>query len=344
MSSSFEQILKSGDRRRVLLRADAGSRIGFGHFVRSCALGAYLKDDFHCVITTRNPDLGLPSAYQHSLARESGIDLVPSVGKTREEFDPVFLDMILEDDIVVLDNYYYETSFQNEVKRRCTALVCVDDMHDRHFTADLVMTFCPLSRERFSMEPEAKFVGGMEWSFLRRPFLRPMVPRKRTPESPSKVAVAMGGADPLGLTSRLVGMVHEIKPSVEIEVLAGQTVKIDFEESETLKLHRQASAAEIADMFDRCDIGIFPASTVCVEAFSRGLPVAAGYFVDNQEEIYAYGVAHGWFVPLGDLRASGDALEARLQKALCSVPTPAPGFDFNARRHDIIALFRSLAR
>lgn len=342
MSSCFNKEMSKRERPRVLLRADAGSSIGFGHYVRTCALGGYLCEDFECILVSRNPDLGLPSDYQRELATSSGLTIMEVAAKSRENFDPAFLDLIEADDIVVLDNYYYDTPYMTEVKSRCRALVCIDDMHDRHFPADMVMTFCPLTREQFSMKPEAKFVGGMEWSFLRAPFLKPPMQRNYTGQTPKHIALAMGGADPLGLTNKIVRLLHKIDASLQIDVLAGQTVKIDFEEDARLRVHRQASAEEIADMFDRCDLGIFPASTVCVEAFSRELPVAAGFFVDNQEEIYAYGVKHGWFTPLGDLTKSDDMLMPLLQKALATSLSPAPAFDFAARRRDIVNLFRKL--
>lgn len=334
--------MSSDSEQRILLRADAGSKIGFGHYVRTCALGGYLCEDYECVLVTRNPDIGHPSDYQRTLASESGLRLIELQGKERGEFDAAFLEIIRVDDIVVLDNYFYETSFMREVRRRCRALVCIDDMHDRHFPADLVMTFCPLSRDMFSLEPHTKFAGGMEWSFLREPFLRDRVSRHYDGQLPQHIALAMGGADPLGLTDKMVKLIRDINDKLTIEVLAGQTVSISFTEGDLLRIHRQASAVEIADMFNRCDLGIFPASTVCVEAFSRGLPVAAGYFVDNQEEIYAYGTGHGWFLPLGDLRRDSTELCRDLEKVLTTPLSPAPMFDFQARRQDIINLFRSL--
>lgn len=328
-------------RKRVVLRADAGSSIGFGHFVRTVALAAYLKDDFDCVVVTRNPDLGHPSDHQRMLASENGLHLAEIAGKEREEFDPLFLAMLRKDDIVVLDNYYYLTGWQREVRSRCRALVCIDDMHDRHFPADVVMTFCPLRREDFSLDAGTRFFGGPEWSFLRSPFLTPCR-RQKAAMPPKRVAIAMGGADPFRLTGKIVRIIRGINPLIELEVLAGSTVKIDFEPDSRLRVHRQAGAGEIAAMFDSCDLGIFPASTVCMEAFARHLPVAAGHYVDNQEELYTYGVEHGWIAPLGCLLDDAADLEPRLRNILSSPPAPAPDFDFPAYREKITDIFRSL--
>ncbi len=73
-------------------------------------------------------------------------------------------------------------------------------------------------------------------------------------------------------------------------MIAGDTVEIKVEEFPSVTVHRRVSAEGVRDLLDNADMGIFPASTVCVEAFSRHLPVAAGYFVSNQEEFYAEGV------------------------------------------------------
>lgn len=326
---------------RVVLRADAGSSIGFGHFVRTTALAAYLRDDFECVVATRNPDTGRPTPYQLSLIEEA--DALPSdlTGREREEFDAAFLDDLMPDDIVVLDNYYYPAEYQSEIRTRCRALVCIDDVHDRHFVSDVVMTFCPLDREDFSMEDYTRFYGGIKWSFLRQPFLAPA--RQRPSGTIRRIAMAMGGADPFGLTDRYIALLRRIAPDVVLDVLAGQTVRVSYQQDQRLHIWRQADAKTIAEIFDNADLGIFPASTVCVEAFSRRLPIAAGHYVDNQEEFYAYGVEHGWFAPLGCMLDDDAQIERRLAPILSAdMPAPASDFDFRRSRREIINIFKSL--
>ena len=40
------------------------------------------------------------------------------------------------------------------------------------------------------------------------------------------------------------------------------------------------------DRMQLADFGIFPASSICLEAISVGLPFMVGYYVENQEELY----------------------------------------------------------
>lgn len=327
---------------RVLLRADSGPTTGFGHFVRSCALAGYLSEEFDCRIASFNtgPNYSretFPSAFQTKLIEEARTTPVELKADGMASFDQRFLEEIKPDDIVVLDNYYFTTQYQAEVKKRCRALVCIDDVHDRHFVADAVITFCPLHRKDFSLEESAEFRGGIEWAFLRKPFLRPVSEVARDPE---RIVMAMGGADPLRLTDKIAEIVVTIAPGIKIDVLAGATVEV--KESAHVKAHRNLDASGICALFDRASLGIFPASTVCVEALARRLPVAAGHFVDNQEEFYADGVKRGWFYPLGDLRDGPQLLAQRIAGALRGICTVVPEIDFVSKRDNIVKLFTDL--
>ena len=311
---------------RVLLRADAGRRTGFGHYIRTSALADILSDGFECEVVSYDTESGTMAGHNED-----------------------FLRLIRRGDVVVLDNYFYDTDYQREVRSRCRALVCVDDMHDRHFVADALFSFCPLSREDFSLEDYTRFYGGLEWAFLRAPFLRPQV-RRDWPPRVSRVALAMGGSDPFGLTDKMIGVLRLAFPGVVIDVIAGRDAAVAAPEGEDLRIWRGVDADTISDIFDSADAGVFPASTVCVEAFARRLPVAAGYFVDNQTDFYRHGVSNGWFLPLGNLLDPPDSLTERLagNSADLSVPgtvvfPPAPEIRFDLRRKDIIRLFAELA-
>lgn len=328
---------------RVVLRADAGRGIGFGHFIRTLALAAYLREDFDCVVASRNPDRDGLSDYQLAEADKAGARILDMHCGDRKDFDACFLDSLCPEDIVVLDNYYYDAKYQDEVRLRCRRLVCIDDVHDRCFTADAVLTFLPLGRELFSLAPHTEFHSGIEWSFLREPFLSPLCRRKRKSVEPPRIVMALGGADPFGLTDRLLAVLTEEIPDAAVDVIAGDTVDVKGEEFPSVTVHRRVSAEGVRDLLDNADLGVFPASTVCVEAFSRHLPVAAGYFVSNQEEFYAEGVKRGWFAPLGSLFDSRARLAARIRNAVEGLSERnVPEFDFHEGRRMIIDFFRNL--
>lgn len=324
-------------RRRVVLRADAGKNIGYGHFIRTLALAGYLSDAFDCRYATF-----APTDYQRQEILKVCRPLeLP--GGSRSEFDDAMVEALLPGDIVVLDNYYFDTGYQRRIVERGCALVCVDDIHARHFVCDLLFTPGPCPAKAFSMEPYTRFYGGMEWSFLRRPFIDGIMPREAR-GCIGSVVTAIGGADPFNLTGRMVAMLRGLLPDARITVIAGDTIRLpESVMDEKVDLRVRVSAAEMVEIFSRSDVGVFPASTICIEAIAAGLPVVAGHYVDNQLEFYRYLEESGAVAPAGSLLESDERLRHNLARALDSVRTATPpAIDFAARRADIVRIFKSL--
>lgn len=328
------------ERPTILLRADASSLTGFGHFVRTCALAGYLRNQARCVIYSYNQDftnssqpssslsasslspshLSPLSSWQILQAEESGAELRPLIAPSLEGANQSFLQEVrkfavsADSDspahkahlpIIILDNYYFEADYQQALMHLAKKLICFDDMHVRRFVCDQVISFIPFEREIFSLSPETELLAGFEYAPLRAPFLDPVAKSDSSRmQRPYTLTFAMGGADPLNLTNQLLPRIRQLIPDAVINVVAGQTVKLssEIDSMPRVIVHRSLSAARMANLFDNSDLGIFPASTICIEGFARRLPVAIGYFTDNQIDFYHEAVNRRLAFPLGDLR------------------------------------------
>ena len=296
----------------VILRGDASHKIGYGHFVRTCALAGYLSSDFQCLIASRPPfDFGESSCYDsiESLPAfmrqqivEAGAQFLPLQASSAEEYDRVFVETVekLHPAITVLDNYYFGEDYQRKVKDTGAKLVCLDDMHERHFVADMVLSPSPVKREDFSLAPDTRFYAGPEYALLRPAFLGEVPARDR--KEIRDILLAIGGADPLNLSSVLAAQLISTFPSSHIHIISSQVISLESAKRSHYTLRSKLSAKDMTNLMDSCDLAILPASTICLEAFARRLPVAAGWFADNQLPFYRHGVEHNWFIPLGDLR------------------------------------------
>lgn len=291
----------------VILRADAGSSTGYGHLVRTCALAGYLAPRFHCIICSWNAEPSPATSFPSWIMRQAvdaGAELraiqAPDPETSNKEFLSILVGLHDSRPLVVLDNYYFSTDYQVAVRQLASKLVCLDDMHDRHFVADILISFVPLPRDRFSMEPYTLYLSGFQWAFLRKPFFRPLPPESRRRRS---LLLAMGGTDPCALVPRLFPMIRDAYPDLVIEIIAGSASALDSSVDFThhAVVHRNIDADELVDIFDRCCLAILPASTLCIEAFARNVPVAAGYFIDNQFDFYNTASARGMIYPLGFL-------------------------------------------
>jgi UDP-2,4-diacetamido-2,4,6-trideoxy-beta-L-altropyranose hydrolase len=283
-------------KHKIIFRADAGQNIGYGHFIRSLALADMLKDDFDIVFATVNP-----TDYQ----RNELSNICPCISLNQKTHFEDFLLMLNGDEIVVLDNYFFTTDYQRAVKAKGCKLVCIDDMHDKHYVADIVINHGINNPALFSVEPYTRLCLGLEWALLRKPFIEASA-KTRDKKRNSKVetvAVSFGGIDQYHLTDKWIEILQKNDHIQQINAIVGKEYQTLLPDSSLTHavFHRSVSAQMIADIFLNCDLAILSASTVCLEALVYNAPVAAGYYVDNQKEIYEYLTMNNFVYGLGSL-------------------------------------------
>lgn len=267
------------NQRKIIFRADGGSTIGMGHFIRTLALAEMLKDNFYCIYATQSP-----TDYQikeiESVCHDR-IDLPAD-----ETHFNVFLNLLNGNEIVVLDNYYFTTEYQHAIKAKGCKLVCIDDIHDKHFIADVIINHAEgITKSQYSTEKYTTFCLGYKFALLRKDYLSSI--SVETPKQYSCL-VMMGGADPYDLTAKIVSMIDPMQLSLPIAVIVGTDYKIDqlFQPFNNMVLFKGIASSKVYQLMQESHLGILPASTVAIEACASRLPFICGYFVDNQQEIY----------------------------------------------------------
>ena len=68
---------------------------------------------------------------------------------------------------MVLDNYFFTTDYQRAIKHKGCRLVCVDDMHDKHYVADVVINHGQTNPALFDVEFYTRLCLGFDWALLR---------------------------------------------------------------------------------------------------------------------------------------------------------------------------------
>ena len=272
-------------RKKIYFRADGNTDIGFGHVIRSLALADMLKDHFECIFATRFVNKYLIEEIEKSCTRYIKLQ------EDNNEHFAEFLNIINKEDIVVLDNYFFTTDYQKQIKSIKCKLICIDDMHDKHFVADVVINHGPgLTEDQFSVEYYTKLCLGLDYALLRKPFLN-VAQHKRT--EVKKCLVCIGGADKYNITSKILNLLEGNVNIDTIDVIIGSSFlfKTELENSidcskKEVNLYSGLSPNEMLDRMKSADFGIFPASSISLEAISVGLPFMVGYYVENQEELY----------------------------------------------------------
>lgn len=269
--------------QKILFRADAGFGIGYGHFIRTLALADMLKGDFDCIFYTSEP-----TPYQE--AQMKGVCSFVAL-EEKNKFHQ-FLDSLKGDEIVVLDNYFFTTDYQRRIKTKGCKLVCIDDLHDKHFLADLIINQAiNVSTQDYSCEPYTRFAFGLGYSLLRRPFFDAC--KKKEEEQITKgkekldVVVAFGGSDYFDLTSKVITNIVDMDIINRITAIVGDAYSSEIMiKSPIVRYQKNLSAEDIANLFSISDVAILPASTIMNEALACGIKIIGGYFVNNQESDY----------------------------------------------------------
>ena len=303
-------------KRKICFRADASGQIGFGHFVRSLALADMLKDDFECIFYTTEP-----SDYQIRELQK----VCPYISLSEETKFEEFLSCLDGSEIVVLDNYFFTTDYQKLIKEKGCKLVCIDDMHDKHYVADVVINHAyGCHKEDYSVEPYTQLCLGLNYALLRKPFLDL---NAEPDHSQKRVLICYGGLDVHNLTCKTIQSLGDVIENYQVEVIVGSAFSAKDElielakKSTNIHAHTALSAEEMSTLMRESQIAFLSASSVLWEAIFCGCKIIYGYYVDNQMDI-CRNVGNNLSLGLsyvGDLReVTSDDLKSAFLKAVDS--------------------------
>lgn len=284
-------------KRKIYFRADASATIGYGHFIRTLALADMLKDDFDCTFFTTSP-----SAYQiEEMGKVCGY-----IALTEESKFEDFINLLNGDEIVVLDNYFFTTEYQRTIRAKGCKLVCVDDLHNRHFVSDAVLNPALLSTSEYDVEPYTKLCLGLEYALLRKPFIKQV---KKVEKVYGRWLIAFGGSDFENMTEKFLSFLQGDYRVKEVIVIVGDAYKYydNLKNYSKASIYKNLKAEEMSIKMRQAEYAVLPSSTISIEALASGCKVANGYFVDNQIETSMMYKQEGYCVGLGDLREVSNA-------------------------------------
>lgn len=266
----------------VYIRADGSSDIGLGHLVRCISLAYMLKSDFSLHFFA----LEIPDSFKNYIIRNGW-----KVTVLDEELD--FLNNLTGNEIVVLDGYQFDSDYQKKIKNRNCKLVCIDDFHDQHFYADLVINHAPgVIKKDYEGEAYTKYLLGPDYALLRPEFLDSNSHDKEYSKGIRNLFICFGGSDSKNLTTKILSWLpssdysvttvigHAYSHRTELNKIIEERVDLDIVVKNSL------SAKEMRNELEQADFAIVPASGILFEVISIGLPVISGYYTDNQMAIY----------------------------------------------------------
>ncbi|MFH1119633.1 MAG: UDP-2,4-diacetamido-2,4,6-trideoxy-beta-L-altropyranose hydrolase [Bacteroidota bacterium] len=282
-------------RSEIFVRADGSPQIGLGHVVRCMALSLMLKNEFEITFYYRE----MPDSMVKEIS-DGGFGVV------KIEHEEQFFEKLYKKVVVVLDGYGFDDGYQHKIKIKGAKLVCIDDLHNNLFLADLIINHAPgITPQAYKTKPYTQFALGLDFALLRPAFLE-QAKNQREIVKIETVLVCFGGSDSRNLTERTLQVVLRFQQFIKIYVVTGSAFVPGDElgrllDSDPRIEHRQALTEQkmLETMLDS-DLAIVPSSGILFEALASGCLVVSGNYVDNQKLVYENFRDSGCFTDAGN--------------------------------------------
>ncbi|RYY57825.1 MAG: UDP-2,4-diacetamido-2,4,6-trideoxy-beta-L-altropyranose hydrolase [Chitinophagaceae bacterium] len=281
----------------VFFRADGSNTMGLGHITRCSALAEILRGSFRTILLTgAATPVPVIDTVRQSFNR---IEQVPDSNLTDEL--AFVAETIGAGSIVVLDGYHFGTAYQRTVRQSGCLLVCIDDICQGFFEADVVInTSGHVSPADYRAAWFTRLYLGPAYRLLRKPFWQPVDANKTV----GSVLINFGGADPGNQTLRALEQCVASAPDHSYEIVIGAAYQFKEELYQSIRLlkanvrvHESINAQQVYDLMASCEFAVTAPSTVSYEYLTTGGKLFLQVIADNQVGMFAWLVSKGYAKP-----------------------------------------------
>jgi UDP-2,4-diacetamido-2,4,6-trideoxy-beta-L-altropyranose hydrolase len=287
-------------KTKVYLRADGDYKIGLGHVHRLLALSEILKYHFDCIFIINNP---LPGVLD--LILETCIDCISINPEIKDHEFSIYKQRFTSRDIVVLDGYKFDTQHQQEIRKLSGSLVCIDDIHNYHFLADVIINPAGGIREfEYSKEKDTLLFTGPHYALLKSVFQNQALGEKKDGE----IFICLGGADPENHTLKTLKHCRNHFSGI-CNVVVGEAYShleglylIANAYGESVRIWKNLKPSALADLMGQCAVAVCSASGVAYEFITTGGETYILQTADNQHSLYQFLINESLAFDFSDFR------------------------------------------
>ncbi len=271
------------ERKIIYFRADASSKIGYGHFIRSLALAHILKDTFSCIFVTVDA-----TEYQILQMKKLGTYIIlPSETTHFEDF----LSILTGSEIVVLDNYFFDVEYQKKIKNKGNTLICIDDRKNIEYFCDVLINHViGIKKEDIiTLLSDTLLCLGIDFALMRPCFIKCMKEKYTQSKNTNNILVAMGGTDYSNYSYMIAKYLLE-NTDCKIQILIGDGYKYisslcELEKTTRVQIHKNLEEEKIIELIKDVLLVVSPPSTFAYEVCSVGRPLIVGSFALGHADV-----------------------------------------------------------
>lgn len=295
-------------KRMLNIRVDGNTQIGHGHYIRCIALAQMLRQRFECHFYS----LAFPVGMEETLRKEGfSFHAIPD--------ETVFFEMLSAGSLVVLDGYGFDLDYQQNIKAKQAILVMIDDAPTGKYLADCLINHAPgLNPLQLELASGGIHALGPDFILLRNNYQQ-KARAQNAGGNPGSVFICFGGSDVKNLTITALEAVLEHGFFKSITVVTGSSFRATgqlqklVEKHPGITIYKDLSETEMIRLMEESRYAIVPCSGMLLEAIALNRTIISGYYVANQQQLYAQYRALNCFVDAQDFNRT--ALRDALNKA-----------------------------
>jgi len=271
---------------KLLIRADAGPRIGTGHVMRCLSLaqgGKQAGGDALFVSRESTPALEQRlHVAGFEVARLNAASLADDAAQTVE------IARAYNAEWIVADGYQFDSEYQRRIKKAGFRLLLIDDNgHAERYLADLVLNQNLHATAALYANREAYTVLllGTQYALLRQEFLAYKDWNRAVPVTARKILVTLGGADPDNVTGKVIQALSGLNLQAKV-VVGGSSPHIESLRSSLSRLPSSiqlvVDAKNMPELMAWADVAVAAGGTTAWELAFMGLPAIVIVLAQNQ--------------------------------------------------------------
>lgn len=300
---------------RLLICAEGGPQIGFGHVRRCLSLAAALRQQGAKVSFLSNED---PAVTQQVSA--SDFEVIPA-NPDVNAWEAIEQSRRQNAAIVVVDSYNFDTDDFRALMQAGPLVVALDDTAAIQLPVHMVINGSAGAEcLRYVGLKDTQFVLGTQYVLLRPEFARDL--HRVIADRVRRVLITVGGSDPHNLTPQLMKWTCQTLGAIDVDVIVGPL----FENTAEIERAKLELASPIVLHFDpkdvrslmlEADLAISGGGQTTYELAAAGTPTIA-IRLSNNQTLNLQGLSdHGALIWAGD--ADDDDLGGNTQRAISSL-------------------------
>jgi len=261
---------------KIFFRTDFNNKIGFGHFYRCFSIAEIVEKNYQ-----------VNFVFNKNITNSELINAIPyQIVFINEEKD--FFTYLQPGNIIVIDSYDFNEQLQNQLNELCIKLVVIDDLNNMYYDCNAVINHGVLfSEKEYKNSEKTKFYLGLDYLMVRKEFrdISIVKSQRKQLNKIDNVFICFGGSHQEVLIKKTVDILSNLEVT-KISILASNLELneplLKNNESLHIEIYVNLKPDAIINLLQNSDFAILPGSTILLEAFTVGIPIISGWFVENQ--------------------------------------------------------------